>query len=158
MRGDELRKLLTQCGPSCRDHVALGAAAIRYDSSRFQVRCDLLQHPRSLLNWNRYQNQIRADECLQRVVGDFIDDAKFHRPCEIGLRATNADDVGDDSSALERQGKGSTDEADAEDGKLAETSFAHKASQACSATCNARKKRSFSDSRPIDTRRCSGMP
>ena len=72
--------------------------------------------------------------------------------------SADAHHLGDDPRAFERQCKGPADQPYAEDGELAKMDIAHGASQDCKATCNARKKRSFSDSSPTVTRKCSGMP
>ena len=93
------------------------------------------------------------------LVVDLVDDAEPQRVGEIAAPTADADHAPDRARALERRGKGTTDEADADH---CETFDEHGCGYSCayrgSACPSAARKRSFSSGSPIDTRRNCGMP
>ena len=154
-------KCRAQLAPRPVDHIALGAAGIAHHRVRCEVGRNLREHRAGLAQRHRQQYEVRVLHCARRISGDFVDDAQPARCKQIRAASANANHMRDRAAFFKRQGERPTDQSDAEDDQLTDQRldsacarffcrfFFHAASDWPSAS----RKRAFSDSRPMLTRK-----
>ena len=125
------------------------------------------QHALVLLDRHRQQYDVGIPACSGNIITGFVDDPQFERALDVGAPASDPHDVPHPSGPPERGRNRAADQADPEYNQFVAAEFAQErcATTAGSAhrthfstTASAARKRSFSDSVPIVTRRYSGMP
>ena len=167
VRRHKPRERRTEIFARVRDHVALGAAGVGHDRLRCEMRCNLRQHRRGLAKRHRQQHEVRVLHRQRRIGRDFVDDAQAPRGQQIGAAAAYPDDPCNRLAFFQRERERAADQTDAENNELAHqwgaaacaTAFCRARVLHAASDCrSASRKRSFSASRPVLTRRYSGIP
>ena len=159
MRGHHVSQTRGQ-EPSHGGHVVhLRAARIGHQRLSGQRSGQLRQHLIVLLHRHSKQNEIGALHGDGNIIARLIDHLQFECAFDVRSPASHADDSLYFAGMPECSRNGSADQADSDDNQFVAAEFAGCSHRTYFNTVSsAARKRAFSDSVPIDMRRCSGMP
>src|SRR5262245_36005002 len=114
------------------------------------MRGDALEHARHCAYRRRHQDKIGPINRYAKIVGDLIDYAERTGTIEVGLAASDTDDVLDVVARFQRERERAPDQPDADHDQLPDRDHA---TRFPSAVASASRKRSFSCGSPTVTRR-----